>query len=71
MVSNLRYGSRQAYLDSKNKLVSVFSLNSLKILKDLVNHKIHFQKQFKDFKEIQNLMRLEIKLTKLIEGFNK
>ena len=52
-------------------LTSIFSLNSLKIFRDLVRFKLNEQKQFKDFKEIQNLMRLQLKLTKLIEGFGK
>ena len=51
-------------------MISVFSLNSLKILRDLVRHKINFQKQFTDFPEIRNLVRLELKLTKLIKGFD-
>ena len=51
-------------------MYSVFSLNSLKIFRDLVRFKLKNQKQFKDISETRNLVRLELKLTKLIKGFD-
>ena len=52
-------------------MYSVFSLNSLKIFRDLVRFKLKNQKQFRYISETKNLVRLELKLTKLIEGFDQ
>ena len=49
----------------------IFSLNDLKIFKDLINYKLKNQKQFNDITEIENLNRLIKVINNNIKDFTR